>query len=117
MTGKVGELIDDMERHDPGREPVPPYYPDTATVRRTLARVMGFDQELPDLLHDVFVEALGSLHTLSHPEKLASWLTSIAVFLVSLALTAWLWVDAADPSTTAPADGKAKALYGDLWWW
>lgn len=35
----------------------------------------------------------------------------------ALGLTAWLWVDAADPSSVAPADGKARALYGDLWWW
>lgn len=49
-------------------------------VQRVLARVMGVDHELGDLLHDVFVEAFGSLERLSDARALRAWLTSIAVF-------------------------------------
>lgn len=50
-------------------------------VRRVLARVLGPDPELGDLLQDVFVAALGSLHTLEDPNALKPWLTRMTVFL------------------------------------
>ncbi len=31
--------LDPSERHDPSKAPIPPYYPDTPTSRRTMARV------------------------------------------------------------------------------
>jgi hypothetical protein len=42
--GKVFESapppkLDPSQRHDPSKAPVPPYYPDTPTARRTMARV------------------------------------------------------------------------------
>ncbi len=49
-------------------------------VQRILARVLGPDPDLADLLHDVFVEALASLERLDDPRNLRTWLTSIAVF-------------------------------------
>jgi len=49
-------------------------------VRRVLARVLGPDPELSDLLQDVFVAALGSVHTLEDPSALKAWLTRTAVF-------------------------------------
>jgi RNA polymerase sigma-70 factor, ECF subfamily len=48
-------------------------------VRRTLIRVLGLDQDVPDLLQDVFVTALTSLTKLEDPRSLRPWLTSIAV--------------------------------------
>ncbi len=50
-------------------------------VRRVLARVLGPDPELSDLLQDVFVAALSSLHSLEDPAALKAWLTRMAVFL------------------------------------
>jgi RNA polymerase sigma-70 factor (ECF subfamily) len=64
-------------------------HPDAATqlfdryaphVRRVLVRVMGPDPELLDLVHDVFVTALESVHRLLDPRALRPWLTQIAVF-------------------------------------
>ena len=49
-------------------------------VRRVLVRVMGPDSEILDLVHDVFVTALESVHRLIDPKALRAWLTQIAVF-------------------------------------
>jgi RNA polymerase sigma-70 factor (ECF subfamily) len=49
-------------------------------VRRVLVRVMGPDSEILDLVHDVFVTALESVHRLVDPKALRAWLTQIAVF-------------------------------------
>jgi len=50
-----------------------------AHVRRVLVRVLGLDQEVPDLLHDVFLAALSSVGRLEDPRALSPWLTGIAV--------------------------------------
>lgn len=49
-------------------------------VRRVLARVLGPDPELGDLLQDVFVAALASIHRLVDPSALKAWLTQMAVY-------------------------------------
>jgi RNA polymerase sigma-70 factor (ECF subfamily) len=49
-------------------------------VRRVLARVLGPDPELSDLVQDVFVAAISSLHRLEDPSALKAWLTRMAVF-------------------------------------
>lgn len=49
-------------------------------IRRVLVRVMGPDAEILDLVHDVFVTALSSVHRLVDPKALRAWLTQIAVF-------------------------------------
>ena len=49
-------------------------------VQRVLARVLGVDPILPELLHDVFIEAFTSVHSIKDGAKLKGWLTSIAVF-------------------------------------
>jgi RNA polymerase sigma-70 factor (ECF subfamily) len=48
-------------------------------VERILYRVLGPDAEASDLLHDVFVVALGSVGTLRDPSALPGWLRGIAV--------------------------------------
>jgi RNA polymerase sigma-70 factor (ECF subfamily) len=81
-------------------------------VHRILYRVLGFDRELLDLHHDVFVRALVSLPRLENPSALRGWLTSIAVHVAHNAIArrrrrSWLWflpgdelpdVDAGTPS-------------------
>ena len=49
-------------------------------VERLLARVLGPDPELDDLLHDVFVEALANIGKLRDPARLKGWLTRMTVF-------------------------------------
>lgn len=48
-------------------------------LTRVLSRQVGRDQELPDLLHDVFVAAFESIHRLEQPQALPGFLTQIAV--------------------------------------
>ncbi len=50
-------------------------------VKQVLRRVLGpgSDADLPDLVHDVFVEALGSVGGLRDGDALAAWVQSIAV--------------------------------------
>lgn len=50
-----------------------------AELERVLLRILGPDTELDDLLHEVLVAAMTSLHTLRDPDKLRGWLVSIAV--------------------------------------
>src|SRR5262245_6669407 len=49
-------------------------------VRKVLLRVLGMDPEISDLVQDVFVVALESLHRLENPRALRGWLAQIAVF-------------------------------------
>jgi RNA polymerase sigma-70 factor, ECF subfamily len=49
-------------------------------VQRVLARVLGPDPDLVDLIQDVFVTALTSFRRLKDPRALRPWLTTIAVF-------------------------------------
>jgi RNA polymerase sigma-70 factor (ECF subfamily) len=49
-------------------------------VRRVLVRVLNFDPETQDLVHDVFVDALQTLDRLKDPKSLRSWIAGIAVF-------------------------------------
>lgn len=64
-------------------------------VERLLVRVLGRDPEIEDLLHEVFVEALGNIGQLRDPARLKGWLTRMTVFIARGALRrrkrqAWL---------------------------
>jgi len=48
-------------------------------VRRLLFRILGPDSELEDTVHDTFVKALESIHTLRNVDALKSWLAGVAV--------------------------------------
>lgn len=43
-------------------------------IERVLARILGYDAELPDVLHDVFITALGRIENLRQPALLKPWL-------------------------------------------
>jgi len=47
-------------------------------VERVVTHVLGFDAELADVVHDAFVGAFGSLHTLQDPSALKPWLSRVA---------------------------------------
>jgi RNA polymerase sigma-70 factor, ECF subfamily len=50
-------------------------------VRAMLLTTLGPDDDLADLLHEVFIVALDRLDSLREVEKLGSWLSAIAVFV------------------------------------
>lgn len=49
------------------------------SILAMLARILGVDHELRDLLHDVFVRALRGVHTVRDARVLSQWLRQIAV--------------------------------------
>jgi len=62
---ELGRRLAPGQRHDPERAPVPPYYPDTPTARRTLARyydcITAMDLEVGRILGEL--EADGLAHS------------------------------------------------------
>ena len=59
---QVGSRLDADLRHDPAQVPLPPYYPDTPLVRRTMARyydcITRMDQQVGELLEQLRVDGL-----------------------------------------------------------
>jgi RNA polymerase sigma-70 factor (ECF subfamily) len=49
-------------------------------IERILARILGTDPELPDLVHDVFAGILAGAAKVRKATALKDWLTSVAVF-------------------------------------
>jgi RNA polymerase sigma-70 factor, ECF subfamily len=92
-------------------------------VRRVLVRVLGPDEDLGDLVQDVFVEAIDSIDSLDSPEALRGWLASIAVFRARAeirrrARTRWFPLFAVDrlpevaaPVSTPEVDEAVRATY------
>tara|TARA_R110002096_G_scaffold147671_27_gene307903 strand:+ start:13260 stop:15152 length:1893 start_codon:yes stop_codon:yes gene_type:complete len=59
---EVASQLSPEQIHDPGDAPIPPYYPDTPTIRRTVARfydcVTAMDQNVGDLLDQLEEDGL-----------------------------------------------------------
>ncbi len=95
-------------------------------VQGILVRVLGVDSEIPDLLHDVFVRALQSTHTLAPGQPVGSWLAGIAVFTARKCIRRrmrrrWLRFfppeelpDAAAAAVPEEARAALRAAYGVL---
>jgi RNA polymerase sigma-70 factor (ECF subfamily) len=47
-------------------------------VERVITRVLGLDRELSDILQEVFLNALSSIHTLKDARALKPWLAQVA---------------------------------------
>ncbi len=84
-------------------------------VERLLARVLGADSELADVLQEVFVRAYCAIHTLKDAGALKGWLTTLALFTArahirSRTRRSWLrfvdWNQLPEVQTT-PADPQA----------
>ena len=50
-------------------------------VHRTLYTALGADEDLADLLQEVFIRALDQIDSLRDVDKVRSWLTTIAIFV------------------------------------
>jgi len=59
---QVQSLLEPKERHDPAKAPIPPYYPDTPIVRRTVARyydcITAMDKNVGRLLAQLEADGL-----------------------------------------------------------
>ena len=51
-----------------------------AHVERVLTRVLGFDPERYDLVHEVFIEAYRSARRIKDGQALQAWMTTLTVF-------------------------------------
>lgn len=49
-------------------------------AQRVLVRVLGFDSQLPDILHEVFIEAFTNIDSIRDGARLKAWITTIAVY-------------------------------------
>ena len=52
-----------------------------AHVSRTLRSVLGADDEIPDLLQEVFIRAIDGIGKVREIDRIGSWLTTIAIFV------------------------------------
>ena len=91
-------------------------------IARVVYRLLGDDSELDDLVQDTFVTAADSLSSIRNPDKVRSWLVTIAVRNVRRRLRQrtrrrWLLRDVATCTRTIsdPADrARVDALYQAL---
>lgn len=79
FAGNDAELARALVRGDPGA-PSALYDRYASHLQRVLARVLGVDAELPDVLHETFAQILSSVHGLDEPARLKAWITRVAVF-------------------------------------
>lgn len=77
-----------------------------AHVHRTLRSALGADEDIPDLLQEVFIRALDSIDKLRETDRVRSWLTTIAIFVARAHLrlrTRRGWLSIFSPERTRPA--------------
>jgi RNA polymerase sigma-70 factor (ECF subfamily) len=77
FSGDDAALLAALREHHPGAKAA--FFHRHATyVERVITRVIGFDGELSDIVQDVFLNALSSLHTLKNAGALRPWLAQVA---------------------------------------
>lgn len=79
-------------------------------VQRVLARTLGLDPDLADLVQEVFVQALQSIDQVSDGTRLKAWLTSVAVFTARARIRArkrQRWLGFYDPEKLPQPVGPA----------
>lgn len=91
-------------------------------VERTLRRLLGPADDMEDLVHDVFVDALEAIDKLREPAALPGWVTGIAVITAKRRLQKqyrrrWLSLSPTGvlpelPST--PSDVEARAAFSSI---
>jgi RNA polymerase sigma-70 factor (ECF subfamily) len=89
-------------------------------VERIVARIVGTDPELPDLVHDVFAGILAGACRVRQASALKDWLTSVAIFrartFIRLRARRRLWErlfpsnELPDPPAPASDDGASEAV-------
>jgi RNA polymerase sigma-70 factor (ECF subfamily) len=80
FVGDEDALIEALKSRHPGA--VALFYDRHAPhVLRVLRAALGTDDEIPDLLQEVFIRALDRIGELQDRERVRSWLTTVAVFV------------------------------------
>jgi RNA polymerase sigma-70 factor, ECF subfamily len=80
FIGDDQALLQGLRTGHPGAAAV--FYDQHAThVSRTLRSALGADEEIPDLLQEVFIRAIDGIGNLREVDRIGSWLTTIAIFV------------------------------------
>lgn len=77
-----------------------------AHVRRALLSALGADDDIPDLLQEVFIRALDHIGQLRDVERVRSWLTGIAIFVARQQIrlrSRRSWLRVFSPERTRPS--------------
>ncbi|MGC4086532.1 MAG: sigma-70 family RNA polymerase sigma factor [Polyangiaceae bacterium] len=75
-------LVSGLRRRDPHAATV--FFQEfEPLVERTIGRIIGFSDELPDATQEAFLRAMRSLDKLRDPQALVEWLLRISVFTAS----------------------------------
>jgi RNA polymerase sigma-70 factor (ECF subfamily) len=87
-------------------------------VERVLARILGDDAELQDLVQDVFLRAFEGCGRIESPEKLRSWMVAISVFTARERIRRrrrkwWMVLVPQQSLEGAPATEPATRLQGE----
>ena len=105
FVGEGSALIEALRAGHPGA--VAAFYDQhSGHVHRTLRATFGPDRDLPDLLQEVFIRALGRIRNLDDPERVGSWLTTIAVYTARAHIRRQArrrWLGLFSPEQTRPA--------------
>jgi RNA polymerase sigma-70 factor, ECF subfamily len=80
FVGDDAALMQALRAGHPGAAAVF-YDQHAAHVQRTLRSALGADEDIPDLLQEVFIRALDRIGKLRDIDRVRSWLTTIAIFV------------------------------------
>jgi RNA polymerase sigma-70 factor (ECF subfamily) len=90
-------------------------------AQRVLARILGHDPDLEDLVQEVFLRALDGIGRLEQADKLRSWVVAIAVFTARERIRAqrrgwWMILSPSSeveglPMPSEPDDELSEATY------
>ena len=80
FVGDDNALLQALRAGHPGAAAVF-YDQHAAHVSRTLRSALGADEEIPDLLQEVFIRAIDGIGKLREVDRIRGWLTTIAIFV------------------------------------
>lgn len=120
-TFAVTAMVEGLRRSDPAvtRRFFEMY---SGRVERTLRRLLGPSDDMEDLVHDVFVDALEAIDKLREPAALPGWVTGIAVITAKRRLQKQYrrrWLSLSPTGTlpdvpSSPADVEARAAFQSI---
>jgi RNA polymerase sigma-70 factor (ECF subfamily) len=111
FAGDDRELVEALRAGHPGAK-AEFFHRYAGYVERIITHVIGFDRELSDILQEVFLRGLASLHTLENAAALKGWLARVATHtarkvLRSRTRRSWLRLfrDTEEESAWEPSSG------------
>ena len=104
FVGDAAALVEALRAGHPGAAAAL-YDRYAAPVRLTLRSILGPDDDIPDLLQDVFIRALDRIGRLRDVERLGAWLSAMAVFVARAQIrvrSRRRWLGLFSPERTSP---------------